>query len=356
MKVPPGVANSTFTTPDICGGVTTETVVGLITVTEFASTPPNITDEVLVRFVPVSVSDLPPATGPAKSDTLSMVGNSTKVYAPANVADPPAGVVNTTSTTPALLAGVVTVTDEALSTVTDLLAVPPNVTADAPVRFVPVIVTIALPATGPDDRDRRVIVGASTNVYAPTETTDPPGVVNTTSATPAGFAGVTTVTEVALKLVIEVPGVPPIVNSEISVKFVPLIVTSVPPMTGPDDNPAEVKTETTVGAATNVYASTAVTDPPGVVNTTSTTPADLAGETTETVVGLTTVMEVPGVPPKVTADAPVSSDPVTVTVVPPAIGPDTGHTPRSLLIGRLFDFLSSVAVIGSDYNFVLFDR
>ena len=77
------------------------------------------------------------------------------------VAEPPA-VVNTTSTAPAALAGVTTVTDVALILVSDVPAVPPKVTLVVADKFVPVIVTVVDPAVGPLTGDTEVIVGAAT--------------------------------------------------------------------------------------------------------------------------------------------------------------------------------------------------
>ena len=53
----------------------------------------------------------------------------------------PPGVVTVTSTAPALPAGEVAVICVALLTVNEVAAVPPNFTAVAPVKLVPVIVT-----------------------------------------------------------------------------------------------------------------------------------------------------------------------------------------------------------------------
>ena len=74
--------------------------------------------------------------------------------------DPPA-VVNTTSTAPAALAGVTTVTEVALTFVSEVPAVPPNVTLVVPTKFVPVIVTVVEPAVGPETGESDVIVGAA---------------------------------------------------------------------------------------------------------------------------------------------------------------------------------------------------
>lgn len=61
----------------------------------------------------------------------------------------------------------------------------------------------------------------------------PPGVVTTTSRAPAAPDGVTAVTEVALTTTSDVTDAPPIVTPVVPVRFVPVIVTGVPPATGP---------------------------------------------------------------------------------------------------------------------------
>ncbi len=69
--------------------------------------------------------------------------------------------VTVTSTVAALCAGDVAVIEVALSVVTD--AVPaPNLTVVAPLRLVPVMVTLVPPAVGPDDGLTPVTVGAAT--------------------------------------------------------------------------------------------------------------------------------------------------------------------------------------------------
>ena len=69
----------------------------------------------------------------------------------------------------------------------------------------------------------------------PVLVTEPPDVVNTTLTAPAVPDGATTVTEVALTLVNDVPAVPPNVTLVVAVKLVPVIVTVVPPAIGPLD-------------------------------------------------------------------------------------------------------------------------
>jgi hypothetical protein len=82
-----------------------------------------------------------------------------KVNALADVAVPP-GAVTATSAAPAVRAGVVAVMDVALFTVNALAAVPPNDTAVAPVKLVPVRVTEVPPVVGPVAGETAVIVGA----------------------------------------------------------------------------------------------------------------------------------------------------------------------------------------------------
>ena len=92
----------------------------------------------------------------------------------------------------------------------------------------PVRVAVVVPievAAGP------LIVGGARNVKEPF--TVPPEPVSTTVTSPAALAGVTTVTDVSLTLEIEVPAVPPKVTDEVPVKFVPVIVTVVPPEVEP---------------------------------------------------------------------------------------------------------------------------
>ncbi len=69
------------------------------------------------------------------------------------------GVVTSTLAAPALPAGVVAVIEVELSTSTEVAAMPPNVTAVAPVKFVPVRVTACPPASGPEDGLMDVTVG-----------------------------------------------------------------------------------------------------------------------------------------------------------------------------------------------------
>ena len=61
----------------------------------------------------------------------------------------------------------------------------------------------------------------------------PPVVATTTSAVPAAWAGVVAVIEVALTTAKPVAATPPTVTDVAPVKFVPVMVTAVPPAVGP---------------------------------------------------------------------------------------------------------------------------
>lgn len=76
----------------------------------------------------------------------------------------PYGVVTETLAAPAAPAGATAVIEVALLTVKLVAAVPPNMTAVAPVRFVPVIVTPVPPAVEPDAGEAAVTVGGGTYV------------------------------------------------------------------------------------------------------------------------------------------------------------------------------------------------
>ena len=160
MPVPLGAVTTTSTVPAGFAGVTQVIDVALSTDTEVAAVPPNVTDVVPVKFAPDSLTVVPPAIVPL-SKLSDVIVTSVYVYAAVFVPVPP-GVVTATSTAPMAFAGVTHVTDVALTTVTDVAAVPPNVTVDAPVKFVPVSVTVVPPAVAPLIGLSDVMVGAAT--------------------------------------------------------------------------------------------------------------------------------------------------------------------------------------------------
>ena len=75
----------------------------------------------------------------------------------------PPGVVTVTSTAPAACAGEVAVIEVALTT-EKLAAVPPNDTAVAPVKLLPVMVTLVPPAVGPAFGLTPVTVGVESGI------------------------------------------------------------------------------------------------------------------------------------------------------------------------------------------------
>ena len=120
---------------------------------------------------------------------------------------------------------------------------PPTVTLLALAKFVPVIVIVVPPATGPLDGLTLATIGAATYVNCVAAITGPPAVVTTTFCAPDP-AGVVAVITVAL-LVTTVALTPPTVTVALA-KLVPVIVIVVPPTAGPLDG----LTLATVGAAT----------------------------------------------------------------------------------------------------------
>ena len=78
----------------------------------------------------------------------------------------PLGVVTSTLAVPALPAGVVAVIEVELTTVKLVTVAPPIVTAVAPVKSAPVMVTDCPPASGPEDGLRAVTSGPTANTYA----------------------------------------------------------------------------------------------------------------------------------------------------------------------------------------------
>jgi len=157
------VVTVTSTVPTEPAGETAVTEVAELTTTPVAAAVPNFTEVAPVRFVPVMVTDVPPAGGPEEGLTAVTVGEPGATYvnwSAAPVALVPPGVVTVTSTTPAAPAGEIAVTDVLLFTTTPVAAVPPKFTPVAPVRLFPVMVTEVPPAIGPELGLTEVTVGA----------------------------------------------------------------------------------------------------------------------------------------------------------------------------------------------------
>src|SRR5262249_42702816 len=113
---------------------------------------------------------------------------------------------------------------------------PPNITAEAPVKLVPVIVTLVPPPGTPVPGDTAVTVGTdagATKVNRLVPVPVPFAVVTATLTAPAACAVVVAVIEVALTNVTAVGALPPIKTEVAPVKLVPVMVTAVPPAMGP---------------------------------------------------------------------------------------------------------------------------
>ena len=160
---------------------------------------------------------------------------------------------------------------------------------------------------------------------------EPPGVVTTTSTSPAARAGLIAVTVVEFTTEKLAAAVPPNDTPVAPVRSVPVIVTDVLPVVAPEVG--EIPVSVGVGT-TKVNFELAPTDvvPPGVVTTTSTTPADPTGLVAVIKLSLLTVKLAASTPPNDTAVAPVRFDPVIVTIVPPNVEPDVGD--RLVRAGR----------------------
>ena len=151
----------------------------------------------------------------------------------------------------------------------------------------------------------------------------PPGDVTVTSTTPAIPAGEVAVIWVADTALTPVAPAVPNLTALTPVRFVPVMVTTVPPAVVPEPG----LTPLTVGPLRYVKVSAAVAElvPFGVVTVTSTFPVP-AGAVALMDVSDPTVKGA-GTDPKRTAVAPVKAVPATVTWVPPASGPEEGLIP-----------------------------
>jgi hypothetical protein len=72
-----GLVTRTSTTPAAWGGVTAPSCVALVTVTDAAATPPKDTVAPARKFVPHTVTSVPPASGPLVGRRLMVVGAGT---------------------------------------------------------------------------------------------------------------------------------------------------------------------------------------------------------------------------------------------------------------------------------------
>jgi hypothetical protein len=154
--------------------------------------------------------------------------------------------VTVTVTTPAVPAGDVAVILVLLATTTLVAAVPPNVTVAPEAKFVPVIVTDVPPPAGPVLGATLVMVGVTTYVNPLLSVPLCPLTVTVTPTGPALPAGVVAVMLVLLTTATLVAAVDPNFTVAPDTKFVPEIVTELPPAV----DPVLGDTLVTVGVAT----------------------------------------------------------------------------------------------------------
>jgi hypothetical protein len=121
----------------------------------------------------------------------------------------------------------------AFTTVTPVAAAPPNVTVAPETKFAPVIVTAVPPAVEPPFGLTLLTVGGATYVYPLVRLPLCPLTVTVTVTAPALPAGVVAVIVVAFTTVTPVAAAPPNVTVAPEAKFVPVIVTDVPPAVVP---------------------------------------------------------------------------------------------------------------------------
>jgi len=69
-----GFVTTTFTAPAACAGVVAVIVVAFATVTFVAAVPPNVTVAPATKFVPTTVTAVPPVVAPLAGETLVTVG------------------------------------------------------------------------------------------------------------------------------------------------------------------------------------------------------------------------------------------------------------------------------------------
>jgi hypothetical protein len=150
----------------------------------------------------------------------------------------------------------------------------------------------------------------------------PPGVVTVTSTVPVP-AGAVAVIELSELNTNDVAAVDPNLTDVAPVKPLPRMLTTVPPVLGPEVG----EIPETVVAYVKLSAAVVAEVPARVVTVMSTLPAEAAGDTAVIDDALTTVYEVAAVIPNFTPLAPVNPVPVIVTVVPPAGPPLVGAIP-----------------------------
>jgi hypothetical protein len=167
-------------------------------VNQVAAVEPKETPVAPVKLLPVSVTTVPPAADPevgAMAVIAGTVAADTVKWSAEPVDDVPALVTTVMSTVPAASGGDVAMICVSDSTVNAAAAVLPKFTPAAPVKLLPVIVTMTPPAVVPEEGETLLTAGAVAAVYVNwsdvPEADVPVGVVTVISTVPAGSGGVT---------------------------------------------------------------------------------------------------------------------------------------------------------------------
>lgn len=308
--------------PGVPAGVTALTVAESITWTFVAATPPTVTPEAPLRFEPVKVICVIPLVGPPVGDTATRLAAGATYVKPLTKLNVPWSVLTATVLDPSVPAGVRALTVVGLSLKKPVAATPPTVTPVAEDRLLPVTTMSVPPEVGPELGVTEVS-GGSAYVKALLREYEPSGVETNTDVVPGEPGGVIAVTVVGLTTVMFVAATPPNETVVAPVRFVPVKVTRVPPVVGPEAGDTAV----IVGVGwTYVNALPRLAAPFAVWMETVFAPVVFAGLTAVTVVELTVWMFVAATPPNVTAVVPTRFVPVSVTVVPPVVGPELGET------------------------------
>lgn len=150
IPVPPGVV--TLTVPEVPAATTAVMLVAETKLKEVAAIPPKLTAETPVKFVPVKVTVAPVAAEVGVNEVITGAGINVK---PVRVPVPPGLVTLILPEVPAETTAVMLVAE---TTVKEVAAVPPKLTAVTPIKFVPVRVTVAPVAA--EVGVNEVIVGA----------------------------------------------------------------------------------------------------------------------------------------------------------------------------------------------------
>jgi hypothetical protein len=159
--VPSAVVAVTLTAPAAWAGVVAAICVPVPLTTTFVAGEPPKDTEAPARFVPVKVTDVPPAVVPDVGVIPVSVGAEACGATCVNVTAPlvPAAVVAVTLAGPAAWAGILAVIRVPAPLTTTFVAAEPPKDTEAPARFVPVKVTDVPPRVVPEVGTISVKVG-----------------------------------------------------------------------------------------------------------------------------------------------------------------------------------------------------